>query len=121
MTDNTFFGYGVFSRFTLDDAPDAEETLYHTRDTKKDALIALGKMIVFRAFGQMSFENFAKVAEGLDKIVESEDITKCLNVRGITYYVREMTFVEAESINCISVEKDGPIQLPKDRATIQAT
>jgi hypothetical protein len=89
------------SHLTADDAPDAEETLYHFKDTKKDALVALCKMVVFRAFGDVPIEGFLKIAGRLSEIVANEDISKCLNIGGITYYVRELTESEASVLSKI--------------------
>ena len=91
--------WGVMSRLTADEADDAEETINHVQDDAVTALITMGKMVLFRAFGQVSGSTLLSIVSGLEKIVAEKNVKKCVNVQGITYYVRKLTPEEIQEIN----------------------
>lgn len=96
--DGTPNAYGVFSRLAADTADDAEEMLYHVLDDVGSALITMGKMVCYRAFGQVDHATMQKIIDGLHKIVETSNANKCATVSGITYYVRQLSTEEVKEL-----------------------
>lgn len=91
--------WGVMSRLSADQSEDAEETINHVHDDAETALITMGKMVLFRAFGQVHGGTLLNVVTGLEKIVAQKNVHKSVNVGGITYYVRELTEEEIREIS----------------------
>ena len=90
--------WGVMSRLTADKADDAEETINHIHDDAETALITMGKMVLFRAFGQIHDDKLVGVVTGLEKIVADKNVNKCVSVGGITYYVRQLSEEEIREL-----------------------
>ncbi len=90
--------WGVMSRLTVDNADDAEETVNHVHDDAVTALITMGKMVLFRAFGQVHGATLVGIVSGLEKIVADKNTNKCVSVNGITYYVRKLTEIEIQEL-----------------------
>lgn len=55
-------------------------------------------MVLFRAFGQVDETQLASVCAGLTKIVADKNVGKCVNIGGITYYVRQLSEDEIKGI-----------------------
>lgn len=90
--------WGVMSKLTADKAEDAEETINHVHDDAETALITMGKMVLFRAFGQVHGSTLLGVVSGLEKIVSQKNVHKCVSIGGVTYYVRQLTEEEIQEI-----------------------
>lgn len=79
--------YGVFSQPVGSEV----ETLHFTWESTRDALVQLGKLIAFEAYGSVPTTVLVNVLDVLDSLIQESNTTKEFRINDKFYYVRELT------------------------------
>jgi hypothetical protein len=86
--------YGVFSQPVGSEA----ETLHFSYDSIREALVSMGKMISYEAFGNVPAMVIGKVLELIEDLIAEECISKEVRINDKFYYTRKLTDQEVLTI-----------------------
>jgi hypothetical protein len=79
--------YGIFSQAFI---PEEVTRLHRVEETPQEALIWMGRYVLYSAFGILEPPDIEQLVETLYKFIDTEDISKVVRVDGIDFFVEKL-------------------------------